>query len=361
MKAKKKARPKAKAKAAPKAAAKPRVTAKPKVEMLLPEEYNLPREVSLVTGKDETPHLEFTTKMVTLYRQTYGEISPFFFAIRDGKILGARCRKCKQVMVPAASWHCPNCNFAQMEPVSLPHHGVLAATAPITFFPSASFVGQAPFCRGYVDIATSAPSASFLPCRLRTTTGIPRPGIFVKGVDVKIVFEDVRQGTILDIFAVPMSEVPMKLRGKEPLLASQLNLHNPPVPALSENKKWKEPFTVALRDVKAMAAKVTKGSRASKDLAGQVFTIGVKTGGGRFALVVADGKMKVTDSVPAKVSFTMLAEDPTVISKWVRGGSLSDAVMEGLLWLPNLDAFPPLYALDRLPRSIRRDEDERKK
>jgi hypothetical protein len=33
--------------------------------------------------------------------------------------------------------------------------------------------------------------------------------------------------------------------------------------------------------------------------------------------------------------------------------------MEGLLWLPNLEAFPVLYALDRLPRSIRRDEEER--
>jgi hypothetical protein len=56
----------------------------------------------------------------------------------------------------------------------------------------------------------------------------------------------------------------------------------------------------------------------------------------------------------------MSAEDPSVFSRWVRGGSLSDAVMEGLLWLPNLDAFPPLYALDRLPRSIRRDAEERK-
>jgi uncharacterized OB-fold protein len=352
-------KPKAKAKAKPAVKAKPKPRAKP--AMLLPEEYNLPHDVTVITGKDDTPHLQFNTKMVTLYKQTYGELSPFFFAIREGKLLGARCKKCKQVMVPAATWHCPNCNFTQMEPVHLPHRGVLAATAPITFFPSASFVGQAPFCRGYVDIATSAPSASFLPCRLRTTTGIPRPGIFVKGVDVKIVFEDDRQGTILDIFAVPMSEVPAKLRDVEPLLASRLNLHDPPVPALAENKKWKDPFAAALKDVKAMAAKVTRGSRASKDLAGHDLTIGVKTGGGKFAMVIADGRIRVVDGVPAKAAFTMSAEDPTVFSKWVKGGSLSDAVMEGLLWLPNLDAFPPLYALDRLPRSIRRDEDEKKK
>jgi hypothetical protein len=246
-----------------------------------------------------------------------------------------------------------------MDPVELRHRGVLAATAPITFFPSASFVGQAPFCRGYVDVATDAPIASFLPCRLRTTSGIPRPGIFVKGIEVKIVFEDDRQGTILDIFAVPMSEVPARLRAKEPLLASQLNLAKPAIPKLAENKKWKDPFQTALKDVKSMAARVTKGSRASKDLAGHKYAIGVRTGGGKFALLIADGKLRVVDALPKTLSFTMTAEDPTVFSKWVRGGSLSDAVMEGLLWLPNLEAFPPLYALDRLPRSIRRDQEEK--
>jgi hypothetical protein len=53
-------------------------------------------------------------------------------------------------------------------------------------------------------------------------------------------------------------------------------------------------------------------------------------------------------------------ENPEVFSKWVSGGSLSDAVMEGAMWVPNLEAFPVLYALDRLPRSIRRQEEERK-
>jgi hypothetical protein len=237
---------------------------------------------------------------------------------------------------------------------------VLAATAPITFFPSASFVGQAPFCRGYVDIATDAPVASFLPCRLRTTTGIPRPGIFVKGVELKIVFEDDRQGTILDIFAVPMAEIPARLRKKEPLLASQLNLGKPSVPKITENKKWKDPFKQALKDVQSLARGVTKGSRASKDLAGHRLTIGVNTGGGRFSMIIADGTLRISEPRPKTTAFTMSAEDPSVFSKWVRGGSLSDAVMEGRLWLPNLEAFPPLYALDRLPRSIRRDAEERK-
>jgi len=263
-------------------------------------------------------------------------------------------------MVPAATWHCPDCEFAAMEEVTLPHHGVLAATAPITFFPSAMFVGQAPFCRGYVDVARDAKVASFLPCRLRTTTGIPRPGIFVKGLEVKLVFQDKREGTILDIFGVPMSEVPEKLRKREPLLASELNLEEPPVPTVSENTKWAGAFKKAMDAMSGMAAKVVAGSRAEKDLADRSHTIGVKTGGGAFCIAIMDGRLEVSDKVPKQVDFTMTVEDPAVFTKWVEGGSLSDAVMEGLLWVPNLAAFPALYALDRLPRSIRRDEDEKK-
>ncbi len=331
-----------------------------KREMVIPSGFNLPKEVSEVVGKDGETCLQFNTGMLTLYKQTYGELSRFFMGLRDGELIGARCSKCKQVMVPAATWHCPDCEFAAMEEVTLPHHGVLAATAPITFFPSAMFVGQAPFCRGYVDVARDAKVASFLPCRLRTTTGIPRPGIFVKGLEVKLVFQDKREGTILDIFGVPMSEVPEKLRKREPLLASELNLEEPPVPTVSENTKWAGAFKKAMDAMSGMAAKVVAGSRAEKDLADRSHTIGVKTGGGAFCIAIMDGRLEVSDKVPKQVDFTMTVEDPAVFTKWVEGGSLSDAVMEGLLWVPNLAAFPALYALDRLPRSIRRDEDEKK-
>jgi hypothetical protein len=134
----------------------------------------------------------------------------------------------------------------------------------------------------------------------------------------------------------------------------------PSVPKVTENAKWRGVYATAVKDMKAMAAKITPGSRASKDLAGWTNTIGVRTGGGKFSMVIANGKLRVTDALAKKVSFTMTAEDPTVFSKWVQGGSLSDAVMEGLLWLPNLAASPPLYALNRLPRSIRRAEEEKK-
>jgi len=329
--------------------------------MVIPRDFNLPKEVSVVKGADGKPYLQFNTGMLTLYKQTYGELSRFFMALREARLIGSRCKTCGQVMVPAATWYCPNCNFAEMEEVSLPHRGVLAATAPITFFPSASFIGQAPFCRGYVDVATEAKIASFLPCRLRTTTGIPRPGIFVKGTELKLVFENQRQGTILDIFAVPMAEVPEKLRAKEPLFASALNLKAPPVPKVKSDPALKPVLSTALKAMQGMAAKIKAGSRAEKDLAGRKHVIRIKTGGGEFGMKIEKGRLAINVSPPSapKADFTMTVENPAVFSKWVAGGSLSDAVMEGELWLPNLEAFPVLYALDRLPRSIRRDLEEK--
>jgi hypothetical protein len=106
--------------------------------MILGDVWNLPREVSEVKGKDPGTFLQFNTHMVTFYQQTYGELSRFFLALRDGRLIGSRCGTCRQVMVPAATWHCPTCDFAEMKEVDLPHRGVLAATAPITIFPSAT-------------------------------------------------------------------------------------------------------------------------------------------------------------------------------------------------------------------------------
>jgi len=324
-------------------------------KMILGEAWNLPREVSEVKGKDPGTYLQFNTHMVTFYQQTYGELSRFFLGLREGRLIGARCPTCKQVMVPAATWHCPTCNFVEMKEVELPHKGVLAATAPITIFPSASFIGDAPFARGYVDVALDAPIASFLPSRLRTTTGMPRPGIFVKGLELKLVFEDERVGSIRDIFWVPMSEVPAKLREKETLLASALDFAAPREPSVEKSASGKKALGEAMAAIRAMAAKVAKSPRAQKDLAGRTHDIGVRTGGGDFALHVASGAISVEDALPKRRDFVMVAADPAVFTRWVADGSLTDAAVEGKLWLPHKEAFGVLPILDRLPRSVRRD------
>ena len=317
--------------------------------------WNLPREVSEVAGKDPGTYLQFNSHMVTFYQQTYGELSRFFLALREGRLIGAHCDVCKQVLVPAASWHCPTCNFAEMREIELPHRGVLAATAPITIFPSASFIGDAPFARGYVDVATDAPIASFLPSRLRTTTGLPRPGIFVKDVELKLVFEDERVGSIRDIFWVPMKEIPEALRDAKPLLASALDFGTPPMPAVERTAAGEAALAQALAAVTRLAEKVGASPRAQKDLAGRTHAIGVRTGGGDFALHVADSGIRASGGLPQTPDFVMVVADPAVFSRWVADGSLTDAAVEGSLWLPHKEAFGVLPILDRLPRSVRRD------
>ncbi len=324
-------------------------------ETILGEAWNLPRQVTEVAGKDPGTYLQFNTHMVTFYQQTYGELSRFFLALREGRLIGSRCPRCQQVMVPAATWHCPTCDFAEMEEVDLPHRGVLAATAPITIFPSASFIGDAPFARGYVDVATDAPIASFLPSRLRTTTGLPRPGIFVKGVELKLVFEDERAGSIRDIFWVPMGEIPARLRNAKPLLASKLDFAAPRAPAVERTKAAQADLAEALSAMRGLAGKVGKSPRARKDLAGRSHTVGVKTGGGTFTIRVASGGIRVGEGLPKKADFVMVAQDPAVFTRWVADGSLTDAAVEGTLWLPHQEAFGVLPILDRLPRSVRRD------
>jgi uncharacterized OB-fold protein len=324
-------------------------------DSILGSVWNLPREVSEVKGKDPGTYLQFNSHMVTFYKQTYGELSRFFLALREGRLIGSHCKKCKQVMVPAATWHCPDCNFAEMDEIELPHRGVLAATAPITIFPSASFIGDAPFCRGYIDVATDAPIASFLPARLRTTTGLPRPGIFVKGVELRLVFEVERIGSIRDMFWVPASEVPAKLRDKKPLFASDLNFEAPHAPEVKRDAAGERALRDALAAMRSLADKVGKSPRAQKDLANRTHAIGVKTGGGDFALHVASGRIRVEDGLPAKPDFTLVAADPAVFARWVADGSLTDAAVEGTLWLPHKEAFGVLPILDRLPRSVRRD------
>lgn len=324
-------------------------------EMVLKPEFNLPKETSEVTGRDGKKYLQFNTSMATLYKQTFGEHSRFFFALKDARLIGSKCTKCGQVMVTAATWNCPMCNFAPMKEVDLPHHGKLAQTAPITIFPSQSFIGQAPFCRGYVDIALNAKIASYLPARLRTTTGIPRPGIFVKGIELKLVFADKRVGSILDMFWVPMSEVPAKLRKKAPLFERELNFKSPKPPSVKLDKKHKAVFASVMDALKEMSLNVTKSKRAQQNLAGKNYSVVVKTGGGNFSLHVQKSRMNVQAGMTAKPDFVIVAENPKIFIDWINDGSLTDSVIEGNLWLPSREAFIILPTLDRLPRSIRRD------
>jgi len=116
----------------------------------------------------------------------------------------------------------------------------------------------------------------------------------------------------------------------------------------------------ALAAMKKLAPDVAKSRRAQKDIAGRSHVVGVKTAGGDFGLVVDRGRLRVEDKLPRKADFVLVAEDPGVFSRWVADGSLTDAAVEGALWLPDRAAFAVLPILDRLPRSVRRDLRDRK-
>ncbi|MFH1464740.1 MAG: zinc ribbon domain-containing protein [Pseudomonadota bacterium] len=328
------------------------------VNSVLPPDYDLDKEYSELEGRDGKTYLQFASQMTTFYKQTYGEHSRFMLALREGRLIGAKCPKCGNIAVPANTWHCPNCNFTEMEEVELPHRGVLAQTAPITIFPNSTFIGDAPFCRGYVDVAVDSPIAGFLPSRLRTTTGLVRPGIFVMGTELKLVFEDERVGRTRDIFWVPMAEVPAHLRAKQPLLASELDFASPKIPAVEITEAGKAAYAEALGALERFAADTGRSPRARKDLTGRVHLVEVKTGGGDFFFRIADGRVWVGGE--GEADFTMVAEDPGVFTRWVNDGSLTDAAVEGALWLPHKEAFQLMPILDRLPRSVRRDGQEGK-
>jgi hypothetical protein len=193
------------------------------------------------------------------------------------------------------------------------------------------------------------------PSRLRTLTGLVRPGIFVKGIALKLVFEDDTVGCTRDIFWVPMSEVPAHLRDKQPLRASELDFASPIPPAVKVTPAGVALYERAMVALRQLAADVAQSRRAQKDLAGQTGLFGVKTSGGDFALRVADGRLSVLDGIPKEAAFIVVTEDPAVFTRWANDGSLTDAVVEGSLWLPHKEAFQLLPILDRLPRSTRRD------
>lgn len=111
----------------------------------------------------------------------------------------------------------------------------------------------------------------------------------------------------------------------------------------------------ALVAMRSMAEKVAKSARAQKDLAGRNHDVGFRTGGGDFTLHVGLSQIRFESGLPAKPDFTLVAPDPQVFARWVADGSLTDAAVEGSLWLPNKEAFELLPILDRLPRSVRRD------
>jgi len=107
--------------------------------------------------------------------------------------------------------------------------------------------------------------------------------------------------------------------------------------------------------MRRLADQVARSRRAQADLAGRQHVVGVTTGGGDFTISVGDSKLAIAEGITSGCEYTLVVDDPAVFTRWVRDGSLTDAAVEGTLWLPHREAFQLLPILDRLPRSTRRD------
>ena len=153
----------------------------PRGQPALPVDFNLESEVSEIEGRDGETYLQFTTHMVTFYKQTYGEHSRFFMALRDGRLIGAHCSQCKQVMVPAATWHCPNCNFAEMTEIDLPYCECWRTRSNHDLPFGLPIPRRRTVCALWMS-PPRLPSRGSCPRACGLRPNLERPGIFVKGI-----------------------------------------------------------------------------------------------------------------------------------------------------------------------------------
>lgn len=290
--------------------------------------------------------------MYTPYQHSAGEHSAFLLALRDEKkILGARCPRCGQVICPPFMRRCPECDFVEMDTITLPDRGVMVASPSITYFGNARFKTRVPFALGYVYLG-EADTALLMICY--TTRGLLRSGVFRKGTPVKVVFADERTGAMSDVFVVPEAELSPEQLNKPGLLESELTFTAAPKPELRVSETARPAFEAARAAVGELLARVPRSPRARAALADWTLTLSIETGGGAFGLRLAAGKLEETD-LPAQPDLQLIIQDPAHLEAWVRGRSLTNMVADGQVWIDKSEGLNWIFLLDRLPRAVRRD------
>ncbi len=326
-------------------------TATPKV---IPEHFNPPVESEIVV-RDGVAYLQSNEAMFTFYKRTKGEFSKYFLGLRDErKIYGIKCPECGTVRVPPFALMCPDCDFAEMDHLEMPDHGVMNSTPPITYFAHSLFQSWVPFGRGRV-ILEGADTA--LPVHVYTTKGVLTPFIFKKGMPVKIVFRDERIGKPTDIFAVPMAELDAGQQARSPLMESELDFSAPEQPDVGQPTAERHAaFGEAVDKLQELAAGVARSPRARHNLAGWKRTIELKTAAGDLTLRIDDGRLAVAEGSPESADLVMLSPDPRLLVEWMSfREALTNAIITGKLWISVNREFTTIFKLDRLPRSVRRD------
>ena len=316
----------------------------------------IPDVDSEVVELDGKRYLQTNEAMFTFYKRTKGELSPYFLALKERKvILGGRCPVCKLVRVPPFEFYCSECDFAELELIEMPDIGVMNSTPPITYFAHSLFQHQVPFGRGRV-LLDGADTA--LPIHVYTTKGVLTPRVFKKGTPVKIVFRDKRMGKPTDIFAVPLAELKAARRRKKGLLESELDWTGAKeLKVPKPTKKAAQNMRVVMERLQDLARKAAKSTRAQRDLAGWKRTIQVKTGGGPFVIQIARKRLKFQEGTVKKADFVMVAKDSKLFQNWMDfKDSLTNAIIAEKLWINKNTEFVTVFKLDRIPRSLRRSK-----
>ena len=337
-----------------------------KGEYVIPHEA-IPEVMSRITvsPEDKVVCLERTEPMFTTYWATAGELSPFFLAVmKEKKIIGARCPKCQMIICPPYMTRCPVCQKEDYSLVDLEmgldmdQVGYMLGTPPITVFANARFAKYAPFGRGRVILGEAQ---SALPIQVFTTTGFLKPGIFKAGTKVKIIFRKFRMGFSTDYFAVPLEEVPEKLRDKNGVEETALKWKSLEISDPQVTDVYKKQFPKVLQAVTKFFGAIPKSPRAQRDLANWTRKIQVKTGGGKFGLLLDKQRIKLVKEKIPRPDLVLAVEDPAHLARWTNGDSMVNMIRTGFAGISNLQEMETIFKLDRLHRSIRRDAEERAK
>ncbi len=321
---------------------------------VVPEHMN-PPVASEIVVRDGVEYLQSNESMFTFYKRTKGEFSKYFLGLRDErKIYGRKCTKCGAIRVPPFVLYCPDCEFAECEWVTMKDVGVMNTTPPITYFAHSLFQSWVPFGRGRVVLEGASTA---LPIHVYTTKGVLTPFVFKRGTPVKVVFRDTRIGKPTDMFAVPQSELsPAQLR-KSPLMESDLELSAGEEVSVPEGTAGqRRTLAEVVKLFKALGKGVRQSPRARHNLAGWKRNIHVKTAGGNFGLLIDDGKLDVLDKPKGKADLVMIVSEPQLFLDWMRfKEALTNAIIGGKLWISVNREFTTIFKLDRLPRSVHRD------
>jgi uncharacterized OB-fold protein len=330
-----------------------------KSRKIIPDEF-IPEVKSRVVTIDNQDYLLQNDAMFTFYERSAGELSPFFLAIKnERKILGCKCTRCGIVRVPPMLTHCPDCEFAPTKLIEVGQAGKMNSTPPITYFATSMFADKAPFGRGRVLLEGADTALSIM---LYTTTGILVPGLIKKGTQVKVVFREERVGQISDIYCVPASELTPEQVARKSLLESEINWEAPKEPKFPKpSEKDLANFKQSIKDMQALAVKMSQSKRARRAIEGWKRNIAVKTKAGEFAMYIDNGDFKIEEGKIASPDFVMACENiKTLLDGLMYKGAITDSVIMKKLWISKNLEFNTIFKLDRLARFLVMEQKERK-